>query len=168
RPGGCGTPCCACPCGCSGTDPGKWSIPGGGGSRRRARCRARSRRRSDVARTRSGGPVQPRNPKTPSTKRAPGRRRRTTALCAVLAALALVPAGCWDHRPPDGAAFIILLGFDVHPEAPAMPAATRLATLPGAFAVGNEGSGGLDQTPFYLLRDAAPTLESAQAAVFDR
>ncbi|MFS8523649.1 MAG: Ger(x)C family spore germination protein [Limnochordales bacterium] len=120
-----------------------------------------------MARTRSGGPVQPRNPKTPSTKRAPGRRRRTTALCAVLTALALLPAGCWDHRPPETSAFIIMLGFDEDPEDPAMTAVTQLAIIPGAFAVGNEGSVGLDQTPFYLLSDAAPTLESAQAAVFD-
>src|SRR5690606_23228539 len=45
-------------------------------------------------------------------------------------------------------------------------AVTQLAIIPGAFSAQEQGTE-QDKTPFYLLSDKAPTLESAQAAVFD-
>ncbi len=91
--------------------------------------------------------------------------KRALSLVALLV-LWMLLGGCWDHRPPETSAFIIMLGFDEAPGDPAMTAVTQLAIIPGASSAQEQGTE-QDKTPFYLLSDKAPTLESAQAAVFD-
>lgn len=84
----------------------------------------------------------------------------------VLLALCALMSGCWDHHPPENSAFIIMLGLDTEPDDPQHTVVTQLAVIPSALAAG-EQSGQSQGTPFYLLSNAAATLESAQLTVFD-
>lgn len=85
----------------------------------------------------------------------------------ILVVFSLLLGGCWDHRPPGDSAFIILLGLDEDPDDPTMTAVTQLAVIPGGVAAGGQQQSPLEGTPFYLLSNKAPTLESAQASVLD-
>lgn len=96
-----------------------------------------------------------------------GTRARCTA---TLLFILLLSAGCWDHQPPETAAFIHMVGIDRNPENPAEMTVTQMIALPSALVAGGAGGGGGSQpegTPYYLLSSTGSAVEGALLAGMD-